>query len=1216
MRETETVSNNKRPLELTEGAPTALNNPLSEPTRAGQVANSPFLADVYKALLSGEGDEEEEERRGQAGEGEGNWEGKGEGEGEWVGGGEREGEGEEVGGKNVLCVRDRNTSISRLPAISFHGVPRRPLYKHVASAFFHYCHAGGLPSAMLTCQGMEEKEGRRGEEVGRWHGTVMDAGGRLLELIEELCNEHNSAEGPWNEINDYAKIDQMGKLGERRVRESRVEERTEGEQKEGERKEEEQTEGERKEGNMVEQRRGERRTHQLHVQAEFLKQLAEGAKKVEGRCNLPPYSSHTPPSPTGSHLNGSSVQSYPSFAHRLAFEGLCVYPSCAALSSPSLLTPCHTCLPPFLPSPCSHTPPSPTGSHLKGSSVQSYPSFAHRLAFEGLCVYPSCAALSSPSLLTPALCLSIMCRPLLSLPPNPVSHLPATIPSQSVQSYPSFAHRLAFEGLCVYPSCAALSSPSLLTPCHTCLPPFLPSPCSHTPPSPTGSHLKGSSVQPYPSFPSMLASEGLSTVLPGVETLEEGLAVYRRFYSEEKEHRAGVLALRVELCGSADGDGCQADVARSQADVARRQADVKSQLESQVASLIHRILVAMGSRGMSRLVGMRVTEGSVLAAFPPSRAALIASFQQPVKGGVKARKEKKQRQREQRQTVQRHEEVAKEQVQRRQGKGEQEQQDEQEQQEQEEQQEKQQQQQQQWQQQQQQKQEQQQEFQQQQEQQQQLSRFIECAAESAMCCSCQVESEACLTSLLDGATWMNVHALPHDLPVFEVRGSEGYGARWSADGSQGMGRDEVRMALSCRAVSRTWRALFSSPLLFAARRIEGRQEQLLALFHGDPSVSGGWLLHQSQRYTCPTSSQSQVTGPSPSSNQSRSATWRRRRIPPMTPTLNTYGLSGFGLAAADTCLFLIGGTVFDATAYPSDRPVPTRGSCREECSSGSENNAMLVVVGGFGSEPDWQVPAGVVGAAAPVRPIRAFLPSARAWVPNPSDSSNSSYPSDSSNPSNAAMLNPNLAAASGEQDLRLSSAAGEYGLTLAAAEAMSGVCLPLERRSAGPVAVLHGQLYMLSAGFLALNSELFVVPTTHFLFGCGRSRRLPPQQHAYCPVTNTWRTERVIPELQGCFSVLGWMDGEGGNKEQEEEEGVLQVGSWGRLCLQEEEEGGQGLGGAGGGGGGAAGRELGTAVIMCMCLQEEEEGGQGLGAGGGGGGAAGREMGTAVVMCM
>ncbi|CAI5475374.1 unnamed protein product [Closterium sp. Yama58-4] len=458
---------------------------------------------------------------------------------------------------------------------------------------------------------------------------------------------------------------------------------------------------------------------------------------------------------------------------------------------------------------------------------------------------------------------------------------------------------------------------------------------------------------------------------------------------------------------------------------------------------------------------------------------------------------------------------------------------------------------------------------------------------------------------------------------------------------------------SCRAVSRTWRALFSSLLLFAARRIEGRQEQLLALFHGDPSVSGGWLLHQSQRDTCPSSNHSQRgdTCPSPSSNQSRSPTWRRRRIPPMTPTLNTYGLSGYGLAAADTCLFLIGGTVFDATAYPSDRPVPTsrvfsfdlvsnqwrqcasmadprasfasaslpspllvssnissssgggggggsgggsggggssrnstglsikrvgrsvvagemectvnkgavlvaggshspapamagsvqlaaaewydvasdtwhplpplpearggcvgalvsspagscesmgsrcdssrsrcdstrarcdrssrgrcdnsEGSCRGECGSGSENNAMLVVVGGFGSEPDWQVPAGVVGAAAPVRPVRAFLPSAGAWVSTPLDAST---PSDVSNPSNVAMPNPNPAAARGEQVSSLSSAReGGLSLAAAAAEAMSGVCLPVERRSAGPVAVLHGRLYMLAALFDPRHSFL------------------------------------------------------------------------------------------------------------------------------------------------
>ncbi|CAI5475373.1 unnamed protein product [Closterium sp. Yama58-4] len=301
---------------------------------------------------------------------------------------------------------------------------------------------------------------------------------------------------------------------------------------------------------------------------------------------------------------------------------------------------------------------------------------------------------------------------------------------------------------------------------------------------------------------------------------EEGLAVYRRFYSEEKEHRAGVLALRLEPCRSADVDGCQAEVARSQADVARCQADVKSQLQSEVASLIQRILIAMGPRGMSRLVGMRVTEGSMLTAFPPFRAALIASFQRPVKGGVKARKEKKQRQREQRQRVQRHDEREKQGEQSGQGKVAQEQQEEeqerqgQQEQEEQEKQEK-----------------------RQQEQQEQLSRFSACA----VCCSCQGNTEMwcetvrfnrswvyevgaralskhwhrgrdnfwgdasgpdarknqhalhCLTSLLDGATWMNVHALPHDLPVFEVRGSEGYGARWSADGLQFRGFLEPQM---------------------------------------------------------------------------------------------------------------------------------------------------------------------------------------------------------------------------------------------------------------------------------------------------------------------------------------------------------------------------------------------------------------------------------------
>lgn len=38
--------------------------------------------------------------------------------------------------------------------------------------------------------------------------------------------------------------------------------------------------------------------------------------------------------------------------------------------------------------------------------------------------------------------------------------------------------------------------------------------------------------------------------------------------------------------------------------------------------------------------------------------------------------------------------------------------------------------------------------------------------------------------ILDNATWCNVHVLPHDVKIFEARVTEGYGARWLADGSE------------------------------------------------------------------------------------------------------------------------------------------------------------------------------------------------------------------------------------------------------------------------------------------------------------------------------------------------------------------------------------------------------------------------------------------------
>jgi hypothetical protein len=39
-----------------------------------------------------------------------------------------------------------------------------------------------------------------------------------------------------------------------------------------------------------------------------------------------------------------------------------------------------------------------------------------------------------------------------------------------------------------------------------------------------------------------------------------------------------------------------------------------------------------------------------------------------------------------------------------------------------------------------------------------------------------------ICKLIEQAVWLNVHVVP--VPVFEIRVQDGYGARWSADGSQ------------------------------------------------------------------------------------------------------------------------------------------------------------------------------------------------------------------------------------------------------------------------------------------------------------------------------------------------------------------------------------------------------------------------------------------------
>ena len=52
----------------------------------------------------------------------------------------------------------------------------------------------------------------------------------------------------------------------------------------------------------------------------------------------------------------------------------------------------------------------------------------------------------------------------------------------------------------------------------------------------------------YESFEEMIRSEGLGNVLPNCETVEEGVEVYRQFYSEEKEKEFGVYAFVLEVC--------------------------------------------------------------------------------------------------------------------------------------------------------------------------------------------------------------------------------------------------------------------------------------------------------------------------------------------------------------------------------------------------------------------------------------------------------------------------------------------------------------------------------------------------------------------------------------------------------------------------------------------------------------------------------------------
>lgn len=50
-------------------------------------------------------------------------------------------------------------------------------------------------------------------------------------------------------------------------------------------------------------------------------------------------------------------------------------------------------------------------------------------------------------------------------------------------------------------------------------------------------------INKYASFEQYLSQEGLLNCLPGIATIREGVAVYRKFYTAEMERELGVLAI-------------------------------------------------------------------------------------------------------------------------------------------------------------------------------------------------------------------------------------------------------------------------------------------------------------------------------------------------------------------------------------------------------------------------------------------------------------------------------------------------------------------------------------------------------------------------------------------------------------------------------------------------------------------------------------------------
>ncbi|KAL2529991.1 RNA-binding ASCH domain protein [Forsythia ovata] len=208
--------------------------------------------------------------------------------------------------------------------------------------------------------------------------------------------------------------------------------------------------------------------------------------------------------------------------------------------------------------------------------------------------------------------------------------------------------------------------------------------------------LQVQDIHQYASFHEMLEAESLAKVLPGVENIEEGVQIYRNFYSEEKERLNGVLAICIEK--------------------------PTSQLYNFMAS----ILLGLSYGGVQRLLGFVQTMGTSSESLPPPPSVLLSSFLLPhnpnVKGstltdGARA-----------------------------------------------------------------------------------LAKHVNRSSSSYWGTLCGSDSEKnrvavdVVSCLLNRCCWLNMHTVPPHGVVFEIRIKDGYGARWSADGTKFIGFLEPYMA--------------------------------------------------------------------------------------------------------------------------------------------------------------------------------------------------------------------------------------------------------------------------------------------------------------------------------------------------------------------------------------------------------------------------------------